>query len=139
MARLDVSDLKLTPEGDLVMDSVGLETVEKQEYISQSARIRVKISDPEWFDLTVKDIGANLEDLLGLPNSPETAELGVNKIGEALTKDGLLDADDIYIRPVPVGRYYIAFYLFISTTEDGEPQGFEILFNLETGLEIGSV
>lgn len=139
MARLDKMDLKLTEDGDLVIEERDLATVIKQDFISQSARTRIKVSDPEWYDHQMESIGANLEDLIGMPNSPETAELGVERIGEALTRGGLLDSEDIYIRPVPVSRYYIVFYTFIRTTENGEPLGFEVLFNLQSGLELRSV
>lgn len=139
MANLDVIDLELTPDGDLTIHDGDLGIVQKQEYIAQSVRNRVKISDPEWYDTMIQNIGANLEDLIGLPNNQETAEKGVVQIGDALTRDGLLDSEDIYIRPVPVSRYFIVFYLFVRTTEEGEPLGFELLFNLESGLMIGEV
>lgn len=142
MARYDGTDLKLTPDGDLAIERGDLATVTKQQYIAQSARNRIKITDPEWVDYQIDAIGANLEDLIGLPNSPETASLGVEKIGDCLTKDGLLDTDDIYVRPVPVSRSVLVFYVFIripvNEFED-ETLGFEVLFNLETGLTIRSV
>jgi hypothetical protein len=140
MAKYSGMDLKLTADGDLVIGSGDLAIVQKQEYIAQSARNRIRIADPEWIDYQIDEIGANLEDLNGLPNNPETASLGVQKIGTCLTKDGLLDVKDVYIRPVPVSRSIIAFYVFIRIPgADAGTLGFEVLFNLETGLTIRSV
>ena len=138
MARYNGTDLRLSEDGDLVSERGDLSIVTKQEYITQSARNRIKTSDPDWFDHQIKEIGANLEDLLGMPNNPETAAAGIEKIGMALTKDGLIDREDIYIRPVPVGRYVIGFFVFVRTSHTGKPLQFEVLFNLETGLTIRS-
>jgi hypothetical protein len=142
MGKYNGTDLRLTPDGDLAIERGDLSTVTKQEYISQSARNRIRIADPEWIDYQIDEIGANLEDLIGLPNNPETASMGVDKIGRCLTRDGLLDSDDIYIRPVPISRTVMIFYVFIkipvSEFESGT-LGFEVLFNLENGLTIRSV
>lgn len=136
MARYDGTDLRLTEDGDLVIERGDLSTVTKQEFVKQTARNRIKTSDPDWYDYIIDEIGANLEDLLGRPNNPETARLGIEKIGEALTKDGLVDTDDIYIKPVPVGRYVIGFFIFIRVDDVGQPLFFEVLFNLDTGLTV---
>lgn len=136
MARYDGTDLRLTEDGDLVIERGDLSTVTKQEFVSQTARNRLKTSDPDWFDHVVDHIGANLEDLLGMPNNPDTARLGIDKIGEVLTKDGLIDTDDLYIKPVPVGRYVIGFFVFIRVDDVGKPLFFEVLFNLDTGLTL---
>lgn len=141
MARKDTIDLELTPDGDLVLDSKtnDIAVVHKQHYIAQSARIRIQVTDPEWKDYQVDQIGANLEDLIGLPNTQETAIEGIERIIYTLTKDGLLDTEEIYIKPVPVSKYVIAFYVFIKIPEVPESIGFEVLFNLATGLAIRSV
>ena len=138
MARYDGTDLRLSEDGDLVIERGDLSTVTKQEFITQSARNRVKISDPDWYDYAIENIGANLEDLLGKPNNPDTARQGIEKIGEALTRDGLIDGEDLYIRPVPIGRYVIGFFVFIRTDDVAKPLFFEVLFNLESGLTIRS-
>lgn len=141
MARKDTIDLELTPDGDLVLDrkTNDVAVVHKQNYIAQSARIRIQVTDPEWQDYQVNQIGANLEDLIGLPNTQETAIEGIERIVYTLTKDGLLDTEEVYIKPVPVSKYVIAFYVFIKIPEVPESLGFEVLFNLATGLAIRSV
>jgi hypothetical protein len=136
MARYDGVDLKLSEDGDLVFEHGDIALVRKQEFVAQSSRNRIKTSDPDWYDYKIDNIGANLEDLLGMPNNPDTARLGIDKIREALTSDGLIDGEDVYIRPVPIGRYVIGFFVFIRTEYDGQPLQFEILLNLESGVII---
>lgn len=137
MARYDESDLMFSIDGDLVISDTGdLSLVNKNEYIEQSARHRVRTSDPDWFDPNMQDIGANLEDLIGMPNNPETARLAIERVTDSLTGGGLIDKQDIYIRPVPVSRYIIALFLFIQTPFEGKPIGFHITFNLETGVTV---
>lgn len=141
MARTNVSDLMLTEDGDLFVDvkTNDLAVVQKQSYIAQTARNLIKITDPEWIDYQIEDIGANLEDLIGQPNTQETAIEGIQRIVGVLTMGGLLTTDEIYVKPVPVSRQYIAFYVFIKIPDVAQPLGFEVLFNLATGVEIRKV
>lgn len=141
MARTDAIDLMFTEDGDLAIDikTNELATVQKQGYIAQSARNRIKITDPEWIDYEINQIGANLEDLLGMPNTQETAIEGIERIVSVLTRDGLISTEEVYVRPVPVGKYVVAFFVFIKIPDVPESLGFEVLFNLHTGLTIRKV
>lgn len=139
MARYDESDLMFSADGDLVITDRGdFALVNKNPYVEQSARHRIRTSDPDWFDPDTTDIGANLEDLIGMPNNRETALLSIERITACLTQNGLIDTQDIYIRPVPLSRYVIALFVFIQTPHDGASIGFQITFNLETGVTIRS-
>lgn len=139
MARYDESDLMFSVDGDLVITERGdFALVNKNPYVEQSARHRIRTSDPDWFDPDTTEIGANLEDLIGMPNNRETALLSIERITNCLTQHGLIDKQDIYIRPVPLSRYIIALFVFIQTPHDGESIGFQITFNLETGVTIRS-
>lgn len=132
------SDLKFSLDGDLVLENGDFQMVHKREFVEQSARHRIKTSDPDWVDYQVKEIGANLEDLIGKPNSAETAREGMRRISRTLLKDGLVDKEDLYIKPVPVSKAVIVFLVFIQVSHNTEPIGFDITFNLETGLTVRS-
>lgn len=137
MARYDESDLMFSEEGDLVITDRGdFSLVNKNPYVEQSARHRVRTSDPDWYDPDTNEIGANLEDLIGFPNNPDTARQGIDRISDSLTKGGLIDRQDILIKPVPISRYMIAFFVFIQTPHEGTSIGFQIMFNLETGVTV---
>lgn len=97
----------------------------------------MKINDPDWNDYKVEEIGANLEDLIGLPNTVETAKEGVRRITSCLIKDGLLDRNDLFIKPVPINKYTIAYFVYMNVG-NGDPIGFELHFNLENGVVLRS-
>jgi hypothetical protein len=139
MAKYDKVDLKLTEDGDLVIEKGDLALVRKQEFINQSARNRVKTNDPEWPDYQGIAIGANFEDLRGKPNTIETAREGVEKLTDCLTRDGLIDPEDLYIQPVPIDRKTIVFFVFINSPYEAEPTGFQVKLNLDTGVAIRGV
>lgn len=139
MTKIDGVDLMMDESGDLVINDNGdFELVRKQAFIQQSVRNRLRISDPEWVDYAVKTIGANLEDLLGMSNTPDTARLGVQMITTTLVRDGLISTEDLYVRPIPVKKNVIEFYVFIRINDTDEPIGFVVSFNLESGAMVRS-
>lgn len=136
MAKYNLTDLKLSDDGDLVIADNDFIVVRNQEYVIQSIRNRLKTNDPEWFDYVVNEIGANFEDLRGLPNTPETAEKGASMIGQCLIRDGLLDLDDVYIQPAPITKDVLVFFVYINLPGLEEPFGFELNYNLHSGLMV---
>lgn len=136
MAKYDRVDLAMTADGDLIIENGDLKLARNQEFVAQSFRNRIRTSDPDWYDNIIKDIGANLEDLRGYPNTVETAELGVSMIAACLTRDSLIDPDDLYVKPVPFNKATIAFFVFVNSPFDSEPIGFEVQLNLTTGLTV---
>lgn len=139
MARYDESDLLLTDDGDILINERGdFALVDKNDYVSQSVRNRVVSSDPEWSDHVADDICANMEDMIGMPNNPDTAKMGIERISDSLTRYGLVDRGDMYIRPVPISRYILSYFVFIKTPYDDKTVGFEIQLNLETGVAVRS-
>lgn len=139
MAKYDKVDLGLSEDGDLILSDGDFLLAQNQGYVIQSVRNRIRTSDPEWIDYIETDIGANMEDLRGLPNTPETAQLGAQAIGKALTRDGLIDGEDIYIKPTPISKDVLIFFVFINLENNGQPIGFEVSLNLHSGIEIRSV
>lgn len=139
MAKYNLSDLQLTEDGDFVIENNDLALVRKQKYVIQSVRNRLKVSDPDWWDYQLSQIGANLEDIQGMPNNPDTAKLGIKLIGKSLTQDGLIDQEDLYIQPTPINKDVILFFIYVNQEYEGKPIGFEVAFNLHTGLAVRRV
>lgn len=134
MARYNRTDLKLTPQGDLALSPAGdLATVEKLEYQEQQAMCRVKSVTVDWF---YDKIGADLEDLLGRENNRGTADELKKRVTEALIKDGMTDAADVYIEVAPVGKGKLVAFLFLNSPYATEPKGFEIELDLAGGATI---
>ncbi|MNP59468.1 hypothetical protein D3C76_1544660 [compost metagenome] len=80
-----------------------------------------------------------MEDMRGKPNTVETAREGVAKIQNALTRDGLIDTDDLYIKPVPIDRKTIVFFVFINSPYNADPVGFEVTLSLDAGVSIRGI
>lgn len=139
MSKYDRVDLGLTPDGDLDFEKGDFKLVRNQEYLAQSIRNRAQTSDPDWYDPFVEAIGSNLEDLRGLPNTEETAMRGVELIGGCISRDGLVEPEDIYIQPTPYDRNTIAFFVFVNSPFDTDPIGFEIRYNLRNGMMVRGV
>lgn len=102
--------------------------------------IKVSISD----DVTVDNIifrlktykgdfelepncGANLEDLIGEPNAPETGERACIKVKEALTHDGFLDESDFTVRASPLSITELLILIDIK----GERGNFQVVGSLD--------
>ncbi len=92
---------------------------------------RIKTENPDWFHHA--NIGADLSDLIGEPNTRETAERGVGTILRSLTYANLYSEGNIDIKPLPVSDSEIVFFIRIY---DGNAVRFYIplVFNLTTGV-----
>lgn len=92
---------------------------------------RLMTDSPDWFHHP--SMGGNLTDLIGEPNTRETAELGAQYIRQALMYAGLFDFRDIDVKPVPVSHREIAFMITVNRVND-DPYQFPLVFNLEHGV-----
>ena len=136
MKTKNETDIKITSDGDFVLDSsADFEYATDTEFIKQIVMTRVKTMKPDWF---YDNVGANLEELLGKDNTKDTAELGATNIINALTYDGFLTSDDIYIKPSPVDEFTIVYVMAIRI-EDMEPLVFKVDIALSSGINIEEV
>jgi hypothetical protein len=93
---------------------------------------RLKTDAPDWFHHP--KMGGNLTDFIGELNTRETGNLGAEAITTALTYAGLLTADQVNVRPVPINAEEIMFFITINI-DDSEPYRLPIVFNLNSGLK----
>jgi hypothetical protein len=138
MGRYNEMDLAITLDGDLIVDEEkgDFATVENSEAAAQNMFCRLKSSDPEWFDET---LAANLEDLLGLPNTRENGEKGEEMIRHAMLIDDLISIDDLYVQAVPIDKYTLVFFVFFQGPETDKPIGYEVEVNLSSGATVRRV
>ncbi|MGH1211616.1 hypothetical protein ACQVWG_00375 [Bacillus cereus] len=151
-------DFRFSSEGDLELgspsyndydellyiDSVGNISTDSSEgllirdiplqvsYLSEKQVIlnRLRTDNPDWF--IHREIGADLSELIGLPNTRETGDLGKSLIEKSLTGDKFLLPGDLNVRPVPVNSSEILFY--ITVRRKIADLVIPVLFNLEHGL-----
>lgn len=133
MGRFDETDLKLTADGDLSIKNGDFELVHNAEATAQNAYCRLKSADPEWYG---EQICASLEDLLGMENKAETAAFGEQRIRDSLTKDSLINSDELYVQGTPVDKSTILFFVYFNVSDEIEPIGFEVSVNLSSGIAL---
>ena len=74
---------------------------------------RIRTQAPNWF--LHPTLGGNLEDLVGEPNTKDTAQRGVTFITNALMYDNFLEEDRFTVRAIPVNREEILFVIVINS------------------------
>lgn len=137
MARYNTVDLKWTDEGDFALDNDGdLAVVMENELIEQNIKIPMKVTNPDWES---DPIGADMEDLIGLENTRETAELGKTKIKNAFMRTGFFDEGDIWIEAKPTSKSSIMFFVFINSPFSATPLVYEVDLDLGFGSTIRRV
>lgn len=92
---------------------------------------RLKTDAPDWF--CHPNMGGNLSDLIGEPNTQATGDRGVAYIKAALTYNGLYSESQISVSRVPISISEI-LYLITITKFNGEPYQLPLVLNIEHGL-----
>jgi hypothetical protein len=109
MIYYDDTDLALTLDGDFIIDETGdLKIVSEFECTADDINMAVKTqkNDSEVFP----QFGADLEELIGQPNTREVGDDGRNKIIEELVNNKIVNSDDLEVVPIPIDdsiTYYI--------------------------------
>lgn len=111
------TDLALDNDGDFVLDETGdLALAEGFDCTKDDISIAVKTQKND--SDVYPDFGADLEELIGFPNSREIGEEGAVRIFSTLVANGLVGSEDLTVIPLPAGdeiKYYI-----VVQREDGE-------------------
>ncbi|MFE7817778.1 hypothetical protein COJ01_16985 [Priestia megaterium] len=122
-------------EGELIRD-IPLQV----SYLSEKQVIinRLRTDNPDW--LLHPEIGANLSDLVGLPNTRATGEKGRELIENSLTSDGFINISDLTVRPVPISSSEILFHITVkrNTTDLVMPVLFDLSHGLLTEYEVNN-
>lgn len=97
----------------------------------QTIMNRMRTDNPDW--LLHEEIGANLSDLIGEPNTKETMEMGATLITNALLYDKTFQSTEIEVAGTPYGMQEILFFVRLKRQGRKEVR-IPLLFNLEIGL-----
>lgn len=92
---------------------------------------RLRTDAPDWFHHP--SMGGNLSDLVGEPNTRETAERGRASIINALTYRNLYHPAELDVRPVPISSEEILFVITISRVRN-QIYRLPLVFNLTHGV-----
>lgn len=106
------TDLAMSTDWDLIPNgSGGLTITQGITCDYQDINYRVMTSNP---DHILWNVGADLEDLIGLPNNSQTARVGTDNLYQALTFDRRFAVNELNITPVPLGQNQIQYFIGIS-------------------------
>lgn len=113
-------DFYLTEAGDIAVSGAGDIAMTQNQFRDdlQQAYIRMLTDQGDW--LLFPDLGANLSQLIGLPQSPETGRIGENIIINALEREGTFTGKAFTVTGVPTGPSSIRFDIRITSGSRGE-------------------
>lgn len=151
MNRYETSDIRLSEDGDFELDdNFSIRSATGNELMEQMTRVVIKTTNPDWgnfskegtsetFHSSITKVGADLEDLIGMENSRETAELGKTKIKNAMVRTGFFEEEDIHIEAKPTSMSTIVFFLFINSPFAENPLIYQIDLDLGFGPTVRRV
>jgi hypothetical protein len=99
-------DLKVSPNSDIAL------TQSRSQSDIQQIYIRLMTQPGDFY--SYPQLGCNLDMLYGMPQSPETGELGKRIIKQSLSREGVFAGRNISINAVPTSRTSIRFDVHIE-------------------------
>ena len=134
MITNNLLDIKTDDDGDIQIAANGdIDIVRNEDVVAQEVLWRMKTVRGDW--ILQPDCGADLETLVGQPNSPQTGSLMESLISRALTHDGFLGGEIEILRAVPVNRDEIVGIVSIQYGDVSFTQ--KISVNLKEGILSG--
>lgn len=108
-------DLYINETGDLAISTSGDIAVTDTPWRDdvQQAYIRA-MTDPGDF-LLYDTLGAGLSRLYGMPQAPETGQLGITLIESALEREGRFRGKPVVVKAVPISHQSIRFDIYITS------------------------
>lgn len=128
------TDIGIDKDGDLILTDGDFKEVTGYDFYKQCATNRIKSIQKDWH---TDHIGADLEEILGMPNTQDVAEYGSTKILTSLVFDGLFDAEWIKISPKPLNKMTIAYDITIRIPGFIDHIKIEVSLDLTKGISIG--
>ncbi len=112
-------DIQMNAWGDWTIDDTGdIAVVSDIREPRDDVYFRIRTNNPEY--VMAPQVGADLEDIMGMPNTRESAAIGERYIMRALTRDNLLLSENIKIISYPSALDAITFVIII--TRPGEQE-----------------
>lgn len=127
-------DFNINENGELIYNPniKDADYINKDDLIKQIATNRIKSITGDWFNST---IGANLEEFLGMPNTPETANDITNRIKTALIYDDFLKENDLYFIP-KIDKNVFSLKVFIKGQYGNSPMLIDVVIDIVSGVKI---
>lgn len=122
----NITDLSFSPDGDFELTEDGDFALARGENcLIDDIDMAVKTQKGD--SSVYPDLGADLEELIGQPNTRDLAAEGASRIVGELVSKGIAKMNEIEVIPIPVGQT-ILYYVFIDGAEK-----IEYVLNLDAG------
>lgn len=133
---MDGFDFGFTPEGEIIVDNDSHDIYKSQddELKLQLTYNRIKSVANNWF---VDEVGADLEEIIGMTCDDDTAEYGKQKIIQVLVFDELWDEDDIFIKAEIKNNTTIAYNIYLKLTQSDTEEIYSYEIDAELDLVKG--
>lgn len=124
-------DFHMTYDGDLVVEKEDLKKVNGSEWFIQQVNKILRTNNPGWEGHP--NIGANLEDFIGEPNTRAVGKAIEERIYSKITAENLHYPGELEIRVVPINKDSINIH--INLIIDGQPVVVsKTIFDIENGI-----
>lgn len=135
MGSYNEIDIEVSPSGDLVIDSdMDLKLAKPSGVLKQDIAFRARTEDLDFEPHP--HIGADLQSLVGEPNTKESALSAEDKLLRSLTKDGRIIANDVSIKAVPINNDEIVLYTFINSSNYDSKLFTTAVLNYTNGINV---
>lgn len=126
-------DIAVTASGDLCLASNrDFSLTHGSGVLKQDIAFRLRTNPGEFAPHL--DFGAGMDELIGEPNTRETAKIGESKIAHSLVYDGFIANYDLYVRAVPISLESIVYYVFVNNGAGQWNVTPDVTFNMMNGL-----
>lgn len=126
-------DLQVTPSGDITLDvNKDLQVTTGSGVLKQDIAFRVRTAYDDFGPHP--DMGADIQELIGEPNTRDIARQGESKIIHSLTNDGMIRNIDLYVKSVPIALEKIVYYVFVNNGTVQINVTPDIIFDMMNGI-----
>ena len=133
MANYNKTDILVSPSGDLSLGQNGdFAHAYASGVLKQDISFRVRTNKGECY--LHPNLGADLEELIGEPNTELSARIGENKISRSLTNDDMVSYSDLYVHGMPTSTDSVVYYVFVNTGEGQVNVTPDVLFSSNNGV-----
>lgn len=124
-------DLKMTEDGDLAVEFGDLAQTRGVEWFTQEVRKIVRTNNPDW--VKHPNIGADLEEFAGLPNTRDTAGAIQRQLHDKITAENIHFPGELEVRVVPISADGIAVYIRLTLSGSTIPID-KVVFEFAQGV-----
>lgn len=107
-----MADLYFSEDGDIKIGTSGDIAVTQTEARDIAQQVYMRVMTERGDFVVYPDLGARLDQLIGMPQTAKTGQIGEDIILNALRRDGRLQGRPLTVKAVPVGPQTLRFDIY---------------------------